>query len=648
MRNLACPLLLLLTLGAGFFSPPSGADIWTDLDRAQAFNDDGEYEQARNEFSRLLNAIPASNNEARAWAHFGQAFARQQLPESIAADRTTLLSIIDAYREAARLDRLRYEGAANFNAGLILDSIGEDELALDAFLLAATSDHPQRMRFLYNAGRQYEKLGQLLSAIDTFEKVIATDPGFIEASKALLPLYLQLGWDKKLLESARELSSEERLLSYINFILTDLLKRRMPRAGASLAESALVILAKNHARLALKPIDYSRTVSLDYATAARRHPHLEKAIKALGVAYGEQRNYYLQPVENTWWQATQERRQAWSTVLGSLGHVYWRQSDYGLAASFYEAAIGFEEPYRLKSWIDPDALIMLTVNYANTGEVKRTGQLVRAVNQWRANSPSNSPLSDTDYRDFYLYAAMTYTESRYFDIAEKLYLKSLEYDPDFANAHIGLGFGYQVALKLAKATHHYEAALKADPNNPTANNNVGFTTLIHGDFNTAIKHLKRAYELDNYLLATVNLGDAYRYAGDFERALQYHREAQKGIRERGDDINYMSTQWLYNYMPLYKGDEKTIRNDVLISSNDEKNAFVHYALSFDNALVGDMKAAQRNFDQAINHAASPEFRCFFANKIAAIGAFVDVPANSARWLKGRQLELKSGLNCTGS
>jgi tetratricopeptide (TPR) repeat protein len=274
--------------------------------------------------------------------------------------------------------------------------------------------------------------------------------------------------------------------------------------------------------------------------------------------------------------------------------------------------------------------------------------LVPAVDRWVKEGHARTQWQREAIRDFYFNAAWGYTDTENYDSAIELNRKSLELDPRFAMAHVNLGFMYMSSFDLAVAIKHFERAMELDATNPTANNNLGFVTLIHGDFDKAIAYLKRAHELNNYLLVTINLGDAYRYAGNSERALQFHLEARDGIRERGDDEKYMTSHWRYNYMPLAKGDTQTIRRSILVRTKDEKRAFVHYALSFDQALVGDLAAAQRDFDTAVRLAGNPEFRCFFANKIAAIDRFVKVPPRASRWLDERRLELRRGLPCEGS
>jgi tetratricopeptide (TPR) repeat protein len=357
---------------------------------------------------------------------------------------------------------------------------------------------------------------------------------------------------------------------------------------------------------------------------------------------------YADAPESRWWRERDERISAWSRILKSLGDSYWRQARLKVAASFYEAAIGYRSPYRLESWVDLQALVMLAATFSNLGRHDGVQQLVPAVDQWVENNLKLTQWEREAIRDFYFHSALVYTDARQYATAVQLNLKSLKLDPDFAPVHVNLGYIYMGTLDLPAAIAHFERAVRIDPTHPTANNNLGFTTLIHGDFAKAITYLSKAYERHNYLLVTINLGDAHRYAGNIERALQLHMEALEGIRTRGSDPEYMTRDWRYNYMPLRTGDTETIMNSILVSSKDQKLATVHFALSFDLALNGDFGAAQHSFDTALGLAGSREFRCFFANKIAAIDRFLQAQPRTAQWLDARRLELRRGHACEGS
>ncbi len=644
-------ILTLVLLATAFAA--SGAipkNTFEELQQAELLNESGKYAEAKARFAALLKSIPPSNREARAWAYFGHAYASDNLSSTVETDIETLQAIADEYLLAAELDEKYYQGAANFNAGLLLRKLGKKRQALDAFLLSTKSNHPERVRFLYETGREYESLGMLEEATETQRQVLKQEPEREDARKALLTLYARRGMDEPAVDLATSWSSSSRNLAYVNYTLTTMLTRKRPAMNEVLAETALLTVAYNHARLYLSSADFENSVYLDYAKAQSIHPHLAGPIEALRTAYAvaqTERRYFEGP-NSGWWHESEERRRVWSSILKSIGNNRWNAGQYASAESYYEAAIGYRVPYEMQSWVDLDAVVMVAGVSNITNRIETLQQLVPAVDRWVEIHPARNDWQKTAYRDFYFYAAWSYGMA--YDNARSIELnkKSLEFDPDFANAHVNLGYIYMGTLNLPDAIRHFERAVELDDTNPTANNNLGFVTLIYGDFDKAVHYLSRAYELDNYLLVTVNLGDAYRYAGDAERALQFHREAMKGIRERGTDENYMATRWRYNYMPLYRGDTDTINNSIPVNTVDEKRAFVHFALSFDQALLGQFEAAQQNFNSALGYAGQPEFRCFFANKIAAIDVFVKIPPASVDWFDARKRELKQGLPCEGS
>jgi hypothetical protein len=166
-----------------------------------------------------------------------------------------------------------------------------------------------------------------------------------------------------------------------------------------------------------------------------------------------------------------------------------------------------------------------------------------------------------------------------------------------------------------------------------------------GDFDRAVRLLERSYRANPYLLNTINLGDAYRFSGDVESALGLHFEALEGIEARANDPVYMSTGWRYNYMPLGPEDTETPNHSILVRTVAEKRAFVHQALAFDYALLGDLANARTQAARAMASAQSDDLRCFFANKAAAIEAFVAAPAAGTEWIAERRRTLRAGLRC---
>lgn len=108
------------------------------------------------------------------------------------------------------------------------------------------------------------------------------------------------------------------------------------------------------------------------------------------------------------------------------------------------------------------------------------------------------------------------------------YVKALDLDPDFSDAHVNLGRLLQLTGRTAEAAGHYRRALRAGRMDPTASFNLG----------TALEELGRGAEaLAAYLLAIqadpqfadahFNLARLYEQEGRRAEAIGHLREYQK-------------------------------------------------------------------------------------------------------------------------
>ncbi len=224
-----------------------------------------------------------------------------------------------------------------------------------------------------------------------------------------------------------------------------------------------------------------------------------------------------------------------------------------------------------------------------------------------------------------------------------------------AGTHVSLGlnimgyhslFGQFGSPDVPTALRHFEKATSLDPRNATAQNHLGATYQRLARFAEAVEAFQAAYALDPSLLATLNLGDGYLFVGDIEAALMWHTEAKRtATAERLEDESYIGGAWHSYYLPLQHGDLETIRHSFSVEGVDEKLAFVHYALSFDHALTGDLAAANVEFAAARKLASEARFRCRFANHIMAIESFLDVGGEARKWLELKRRGLREGIEC---
>lgn len=255
-----------------------------------------------------------------------------------------------------------------------------------------------------------------------------------------------------------------------------------------------------------------------------------------------------------------------------------------------------------------------------------------------------------DYEIYFL-KALRYQAQGYNKDAMSWYKKTIDKAPKFTGSYLNLGYIHMGSydaekntwhVDMDKATSNFKKAVELDPNYPLANNNLGFCYIINGNFEEAVKHLLKSYSVSPHLLTALNLGDAYRYSGDFNSALIWHKHALDIIKEPGiEKERYMGGNWKYNYMPLEPGDLETIKNYVIVSTIDEKKAFVYYALSFDYVLVENFDAANEQLEVALQLDKNRQYRSLFRYRIRSIENFLEINDNVKLQLSILRLKLLS-------
>jgi len=227
--------------------------------------------------------------------------------------------------------------------------------------------------------------------------------------------------------------------------------------------------------------------------------------------------------------------------------------------------------------------------------------------------------------------------------AKLWFQKAINKNPKFVGGYISLGLIKQRNFDIEGAVRDFKKALELGPNYATANNNLGFLYLILANFTEAVELLERAYRLSPNLLTAINLGDAYRYSGQYDSALQWHQLALDVLREPGiENERYIGSLWLYNYMPQWPGDLETINYSVYIGSLKQKKVFVRYALSFDYALNKNFKKADEEFKKGLELDQSQQYGNFFVNKISSIVNLLDMDEEVREWLLEHRIILDLG------
>ena len=123
--------------------------------------------------------------------------------------------------------------------------------------------------------------------------------------------------------------------------------------------------------------------------------------------------------------------------------------------------------------------------------------------------------------------------------AEKEYLRAIELNPNYSQAHGGFGTYFQAVGRLDRAIEERSLAEKLDPLSPFTVANAGYPYYYAHQYDEAIKHYSKALELDpNYSWAHLWIGQAYLQKEMYKEAID---EINQAIRLSNGDTRARAT-----------------------------------------------------------------------------------------------------------
>lgn len=180
--------------------------------------------------------------------------------------------------------------------------------------------------------------------------------------------------------------------------------------------------------------------------------------------------------------------------------------------------------------VDPTAAqahVNLISLYGRMGRSDKAEEHYRAVLRLEAN------LADAHYN----YGVFLALDRRHAEAAAA-FRKALDVNPFHAQAHNNLGGMLAQQGRLEEATSHYRQAVANDPQHRPARFNFGRALAAAGRYAEAIEQFHRVLSPEDsddsdtprYVYA---LADAYRRAGDVEKARQYAEDARRRAQKMG-------------------------------------------------------------------------------------------------------------------
>ncbi|TAD83836.1 MAG: tetratricopeptide repeat protein [Oscillatoriales cyanobacterium] len=328
-------------------------------------------------------------------------------------------------------------------------------------------------------GRDLQRQGKFLGAIECYERAIAIDSHNPMAYSNLGVVKQQMGWLPQAIAHYRQALAIEPNLA-----------ETLSNLGSALADAGETAEA-----IAV----YDRALSLN--------PHCAEAWINLGLAREAQGD--LAEAINCYQQGIQVNPNCPEAYL-NLGIALEKQGDkegeanefYDLAIANYERAIAIEPNYF-------EALHNLA--YATI----RQGKIASAIAYYERSTALQPSLAET-----LISLGSSLQQQGKLDEALAVCQQAIQKLPSHAEAHCNLGIVFQKQGKIAKAIACYHQALSLKPDFPTALNNLGKAFEDEGKMAEAIEYYQRAIELQPDGINSCNgLGNALRQQGQFTDAV---------------------------------------------------------------------------------------------------------------------------------
>jgi tetratricopeptide (TPR) repeat protein len=243
-----------------------------------------------------------------------------------------------------------------------------------------------------------------------------------------------------------------------------------------------------------------------------------------------------------------------------------------------------------------------------------------------------------------------YVDRRDLVEAKKWFEKSMQQNPNYSWNYVAMGYLVQQEGDFQAAIGHFKKALAIDPDNELASSNLGYAYLGGGEFDNAKKQFDNAIKISPKFFTVYGLADASWYLGDAQTALFYRKQLLEQLESKEPGLERFLTSnslWMYNYMPIAKGDKETIKKFIQESGADKQRTLIYHALSIDYAMNKDFTQADALFQKARESDKDNGFGEFFANRIESVRAFVTLDDDVNQWLDTKKAELSGSQSAGG-
>jgi len=376
-------------------------------------------------------------------------------------------------------------------AGACYAGLGELGSAVNSYE-KAIAIKPDYAKAHYNLGGAYHELGQLERSFTSYESSIAIEPDHAEAHNNLGNVLRELGqlddainsYEKAInlnpdyVEALYSISLVLQNLGQFESMAKHLEKVLSIKSDFAEAHSSLGIALKNMDQLDDAALSYQKAITIkpDYLEA---HNNLGNIFKDLGQLDDAVQSY----------QKAIAIKPDYPTLHNNLGIAFKELNQLDDAVSSYKKAISINPDY-------PDSHNNLGVT------LFELGQLDNAVSSYKKALAINP-----DYAEAYNNLGTALKDLGQFKNAVQSYEKALAISPDYAEAHNNLGNMLKKLGRLDDAILSYEKALTINSDDVDTHNNLGNAFLKLERLDDANNSYEKALVINpNYADTYYNLG----------------------------------------------------------------------------------------------------------------------------------------------
>jgi protein O-GlcNAc transferase len=370
---------------------------------------------------------------------------------------------------------------------------------------------PDYAKAFYNLGGTYHELEKMDDSIKSYKRSLEIDPDYAEAHNNLGNVFQDLGrldeafecFEKALTIKPdyvevhyslgvlfQELGKLESMIEHLEYAVT---------IEPSLSE------AHNMLGIAYKELGQFDDSIESYLKALDINPNFSEAYNNLGNTYTEVGQ--LDDAVESYLKAL-ELNSDYPALHNNLGNAYKELGQHDNALKSYKNALRYNPD-------NADAH-----NYL--GNVfNELGELDEALKSYKRAIAINP-----DYADAYNNLGNTLRDSDQLEEALKNFEKSVELNPNFPEAYNNLGNLLKELGRLDDSVDSFEKSIKISSNFAEAHNNYGNLLADLGRLDDSISSFKKAIEINpNFAAAYNNLGNVFKTLNRYKESIQSYEMA---------------------------------------------------------------------------------------------------------------------------